>query len=359
MPEVAGDRHQALEERWNYGIWLGHARHTPEILIGTPSGVVKSWAIRRLPEGEQWDGDLVKNMIGSPENWKLDASEEQQLVELEDRDDPDLNPEIKERVGHRKGERRSMYLSRKDFETYGYSDGCVGCRDIASGKQRKGSFLAPHAAACRRRMEEAIKVAEPDRWERYILRRHQEEAAAERDNMPGSSSGVGQPRLENAPDVPQVGEEIDEEAQDLFRDLDEGSLEVLDVGVAGSPGAPAAPTSQEEAGACESPSSCGCVVRPLTAGSTHAGDSLTEVLCKVDMCEVFSPPRVGVEAKKFGLRPGDSMDITTGWDFNKEEDRQRAESYLDKEEPLVLIGSPPCVAFSQLQSLIPDSDRKR
>ena len=66
MPEVAGDRHQALEERWGYGIWLGHARHTPEILIGTTSGVVKSWAIRRLPEGEQWDGDLVKNMIGSP-----------------------------------------------------------------------------------------------------------------------------------------------------------------------------------------------------------------------------------------------------------------------------------------------------
>ena len=50
-----------------------------------------------------------------------------------------------------------MYLSRKDFETYGSADGCAGCRDIASGKQRKGSFLVPHAVACRRRMEEAIK----------------------------------------------------------------------------------------------------------------------------------------------------------------------------------------------------------
>ena len=67
--------------------------------------MVKSWAIRRLPEGEQWDGDLVRNMTGSPENWKLDSSEEQQLVELEDRNDPELNPELKERVGHRKGER--------------------------------------------------------------------------------------------------------------------------------------------------------------------------------------------------------------------------------------------------------------
>ena len=53
------------------------------------------------------------------------------------------------------------------------------------------------------------------------------------------------------------------------------------------------------------------------------------------------------------------MDLTTGWDFNKEEDRVKAEERLDQQKPLVLIGSPPCVAFSQLQTLIPDSDRKR
>ena len=82
------------------------------------------------------------------------------------------------------------------------------------------------------------------------------------------------------------------------------------------------------------------------------------MLCKVDMCEVFSPPRVGPEAAKFGLDVGDAMDLTTGWDFNKAEDRRRAEEYVDKEEPLVLIGSPPCVAFSQLQSLVEDSPRK-
>ena len=53
----------------------------------------------------------MKNMVWSPENWRLDASEEPQLVELEDWNNPELNPEIRERVGHRKGERRSMYLS--------------------------------------------------------------------------------------------------------------------------------------------------------------------------------------------------------------------------------------------------------
>ena len=52
------------------------------------------------------------------------------------------------------------------------------------------------------------------------------------------------------------------------------------------------------------------------------------------------------------------MDLTTGWDFTKEEDRNKAEEYIDKEKPLVLIGSPPCTAFSKLQALIPDSERK-
>ena len=62
---------------------------------------------------------------------------------------------------------------------------------------------------------------------------------------------------------------------------------------------------------------------------------------------------------KFGLEVGDAMDLTTGWDFNKEEDRVKAEERLDKQKPLVLIGSPPCVASSQHQTLIPDSERKK
>ena len=94
-------------------------------------------------------------------------------------------------------------------------------------------------------MEEAIKVADPDRWERYILRRHQEEAAAERDNMPGPSSGVEQLGLEDVPNTPQVSEGEDDEAEDLFRDLDEEDRDVRDVGAVVSLGALVAPVSRE------------------------------------------------------------------------------------------------------------------
>ncbi|MDA8583664.1 hypothetical protein N9L68_05505 [bacterium] len=78
----------------------------------------------------------------------------------------------------------------------------------------------------------------------------------------------------------------------------------------------------------------------------------------MDMCEVFSPPRLIPEAAKFGIAVGDAMDLTTGWGFAQEAGRRRAEAYVDKEKPPVLIGSPPCVAVSHFQALIPDSERK-
>ena len=143
LPEVATDRHQALEPRWDKGVWLGYARHSSEVLIGTPKGIIKAWSIRRQPEGQQEDGELVKALRGSPTNWKIDASEDSQLVELGDRNDPALNPDLGLQVGRRTGEKRSMYLSRRDFEKHGYTDGCRGCLDLASGKPRAGSFLSP------------------------------------------------------------------------------------------------------------------------------------------------------------------------------------------------------------------------
>ena len=67
-----------------------------------------------------------------------------------------------------------------------------------------------------------------------------------------------------------------------------------------------------------------------------------ERLLAIDVAEVYSPPRVTVEAAKFKLQAGEAMDLTTGWESNKEDERNRAEQYVDREKPLVLIGSPPC-----------------
>ena len=88
-------------------------------------------------------------------------------------------------------------------------------------------------------------------------------------------------------------------------------------------------------------------------------DSLSHRLCSVDMCEVFSPPRVGKGAIKFGMKVGDAMDLTTGWDFNLKSDRDKAEKYIDDHQPLVVIGSPPCTPFSQLHNWSPDTPENR
>ena len=44
----------------------------------------------------------------------------------------------------------------------------------------------------------------------------------------------------------------------------------------------------------------------------------------VDVTEMDSPIIVAVTARQYGLIPGTSFDITTGWDFTIEAHRQKA-----------------------------------
>ena len=77
------------------------------------------------------------------------------------------------------------------------------------------------------------------------------------------------------------------------------------------------------------------VARVTSTGSRASGGSgnrslvqdssgLVERICAVDVCEVFSPPRVTAEAARFGMSVGDAMDLTTGWDFSIPEHRHKA-----------------------------------
>ena len=78
-------------------------------------------------------------------------------------------PAEKDAVKDRYG--KNMYLTRKDFRTHGHTPGCQGCLDIASGRPGPTSGLSPHTKACPSRMNEAIKAADPTRWEKYLRRR--------------------------------------------------------------------------------------------------------------------------------------------------------------------------------------------
>ena len=34
--------------------------------MGTASGVIRAWTIRRMPEGERWNADAISKMQGAP-----------------------------------------------------------------------------------------------------------------------------------------------------------------------------------------------------------------------------------------------------------------------------------------------------
>jgi hypothetical protein len=69
----------------------------------------------------------------------------------------------------------------------------------------------------------------------------------------------------------------------------------------------------------------------------------------VDIVEMYSRERVAKLCKQFGLSPGCSLDLTNGFDFDTASDRKRAWDIVHRDEPLLLIGSPPCTYFSVLK----------
>merc|ERR1712015_449690 len=85
---------------------------------------------------------------------------------------------------------------------------------------------------------------------------------------------------------------------------------------------------------------------------------MISALLRVDVAEVYLPPLVTKEAHKFGLERGEAMDITTGWDFRRLEDRDKAKKYLEQHKPRLLIGSPMCASFSPLQRFNPQTAQR-
>ena len=66
--------------------------------------------------------------------------------------------------------------------------------------------------------------------------------------------------------------------------------------------------------------------------------------------EVYSPPRVERYGPSYGLPSGQSLDLTTGWDFDVKSNRDAAIRLIQCNRPLLLILSPMCTYFSILQN---------
>ena len=76
---------RSLATRWKTGVWLGHTRNSSEVFIGTLSGVVRAWAVRRRPAEERWSNDIMGAMTATPKDpsgiqHPTVAAEEPQLI---------------------------------------------------------------------------------------------------------------------------------------------------------------------------------------------------------------------------------------------------------------------------------------
>ena len=77
----------------------------------------------------------------------------------------------------------------------------------------------------------------------------------------------------------------------------------------------------------------------------------------VHIMEVYSPARFSKEASRFGLKPGFAIDLEEAkpdgsfWDLSRPEDVEAVNQLIDRDEPVLLIGSPPCDQFSHLQNV--------
>ena len=60
-----------------------------------------------------------------------------------------------------------------------------------------------------------------------------------------------------------------------------------------------------------------------------------------------------------GVKVGEAMDLTTGWDFREPEHRAKAREHRRKHKPKLLVGSPMCVMFCALQNLSERTEEKQ
>ena len=140
-----------FESEWKQGLWLGHTRASNEAWIGTKDGVVRTYNIKRLPEGERWDGDMVQDMKGTPQKPNPTLAGEEAVIEVnfpEAKEDvPGINIQEEEIRP-----RRTMITDR-ELAKFGYTTGCQGCTLRKQGRVAKKG----HSEACRKRIEKEME----------------------------------------------------------------------------------------------------------------------------------------------------------------------------------------------------------
>ena len=413
---------QKADSDWDTGIFLGYVWESTEYLVGTKEAIFKCRTIRRVPDEQAYDVNVV-DVISIPYNEFISHGAKSDKVEVRFAGQPEANPDAAPIPARGGNEPRRTRLLQSDFILHGYTVDCPGCQCLeADLGERRG-----HSIQCRQRIEALMKddAAAQVRLER-TTNRHDHYAAAkgeeimreERDKDPRQEPLVDGPETQKDIVHRLIGDENDG-VDDLFGDwgMDDDEMETPNTPLAERPAdkkdvrIPSAlekgpsprrktATKRKEpmtAAPNEEPDTKKAILwddsdcdldNPETGNidfddhpdddidSLSKGDMsiLTEAimgktshtwygnqaleaakmdmqLSRVDIAEVFSPARVTALCEKFGLKRGAALDLKSGFDFDKAEDRKKAWDMILSDQPMLIIGSPPCTFFSTLPYL--------
>ena len=151
-------------------VWLGTARESNEMLIGTREGVTRCYAVKRMIEEEKWSAEEIRELKGTPQRpnpQKVGLNVPTRMPVGE----PPSGSADGAAAGGDEGEVppatapmpdplvRRTPITHKEIGKYGTTPGCEACEAKMRGEvSRRG-----HTERCRSRIEEAMRADAQDK----------------------------------------------------------------------------------------------------------------------------------------------------------------------------------------------------
>ena len=373
------------------GIFVGMDNRCNSFLIATKEGVYGSSGIMRLPEDQENDASRAMDVKGKYADYLKDGvlAPPSGVPTRGEVIGGNMDAQPVPNAGGAYIPRRTR-ITRADFEMHGYTAGCPGC---LSARLDDGVRRGGHTEECRQRLERMMpedKVARAkmrmDQWTAEKVEEGEDTETLE------EAPRVQRDSSENIEEVVTPIAEPVEETMEPEVELESGPEDESERRIETPERTPAVKRGiEQESNVTRLRRRIGTPTRDQGIGEEDdmfdipdnvfddpPGDSgsplqnwynskdgdqdmrgldeidkkiLASAILNVDITEVYRPTRVNQVAAKFGLTPGPSLDLTNGYDFGKEEDRRKAWKLIPKTRPFMIIGSPPCTMFSNLQNL--------
>ena len=320
-------------------------------------GVVKAYTTKRQSPEDQWDADRIKQVKGTPQQPNPNKQGIGIPIQIGFDPTPSTEPERscdakKETVPRR------MMITKDMLDEYGYTEGCDACH-----KKRAGiTHRTQHTEECRHGLRERMSTTDSGkkrlaetgerinrRMEEQIVRSEGDKRKQENDDDQ-DKRGKKEEQTQKTEDSKMDQRPKEEEEEEVNRDqtMTETPFNI--------PSTKRNQRNEEEPQEGE-PKDKIPKQSPNEAEQNHDGDLLMALMrvsnkIEQELIEMHSPPRVTKQAQEWGMKAGAAMDLTTGWDFRKQKDRDKAWKYIEEHKPGVVIGS-------QLQNLTNWNDTKQ